>query len=200
MIKVLLLDIDGVLIDDTKLFYHKIHKHYNLTKEEFMEFYNSDYKKTWVNEIDLKESLQKWIKKWELETTVEEFLETWLKSEDRPNLNLIEFIKNKKIKNVFLATTQEKYRLNYILKNMQFNEFTKEAFPSYLFKTKKPEIQFYKNVFERLKKYFPDLKSEEILFFDDSISNVKGAIEFGFQSFQYTSFEDCKKIIEEYNL
>lgn len=204
-IKVLLFDIDGVLIDDTKVFYDSIHKHYSLSKEDFMEFYNTDYHQTWVGEIDLKENLKRWLKRWKLETSVDEFLEIWFETENRPNKKLIDFVKqiqqpnilgNKGFKNVFLATTQEKYRMLYILRKMSFNEIAKEAFASYMFKTRKPNENFYEKVFDRLEKYYPDLKPSEILFFDDSLANVTGAKEFGFNAYQYQDFESCKKIIE----
>ena len=116
MIKVLLLDIDGVLIDDTKVFYDSIHKFYNLTKEDFMEFYHSDFWASLTNKEDLEEVLPKWLKKWHIDDNVENFLDNWFKTEDRPNVELIEYIK--KFNNVFLASSQEKHRMKYVLHKM----------------------------------------------------------------------------------
>lgn len=196
-IKVLLLDIDGVLIDDTKIFYDSIHQHYDLSKEDFMEFYNSIYKKAWVcDKIDLKESLKIWLDKWQINDSPDNFLKNWFKTEDRPNLELINFIKD--LDNIFLVTTQEKYRLKYILEEMNFNEFTREAFASYMFETRKPEIDFYEKVFSQLLKYYPNLNPEEVLFFDDLNWNVEGAKKFGFKSYKYENFEKFKEIINKF--
>ena len=61
----------------------------------------------------------------------------------------------------------------------------------------KPQLEFYEKVFERIEKYYPNIQPEEILFFDDSLKNVEGAKEFGFNANLYDDFENFKKIVEE---
>ncbi len=53
--------------------------------------------------------------------------------------------------------------------------------------TRKPESRIYEIVLEYLK-----LKTNEIIFFDDNIENINGAIEFGIPSILVTTYDQMK--------
>ena len=53
----------------------------------------------------------------------------------------------------------------------------------------KPSQDFFLKIFENLK----NIKKEEILFWDDSNSHIKGARDFGINAELYTTFGDFKQ-------
>jgi len=76
---------------------------------------------------------------------------------------------------------------------MEFGKHFKHIFSSARIGHMKPSRDFFAHVQKSLK-----VLPQEILFFDDSVTNIKGAKDFGINAHLYTNLEDCRKIMESY--
>jgi HAD superfamily hydrolase (TIGR01509 family) len=79
-----------------------------------------------------------------------------------------------------LATNQEKYRLEYMRKEMGFEKIFDKIYSSNIIGFKKPEIQFYKYILNDLNK-----SPNDIIFYDDSQANIESAELIGITSYLY---------------
>ena len=59
---------------------------------------------------------------------------------------------------------------------------------------KKPSQEFYKKVFAVISK--ENIEKEDVLYVDDSETNVLAGIEFGFSPLHYSSFEEFKEELD----
>jgi FMN phosphatase YigB (HAD superfamily) len=136
-------DADGVVIQ-SEMFSHKYAQEFNLNTRELDNFFKNDFQECLVGKSDLKIALKPWLKKWKWTKSVDEFIDYWFTSENNLNLELIRTIielrKNKVI--CILATNQEKYRLEYMRKEMGFEKIFDKIYSSSIIGYKKPEIQF----------------------------------------------------------
>lgn len=68
----------------------------------------------------------------------------------------------------------------------------KKCFLSYQMKALKPSVQFYQEVIRQL-----DLPADMMLFIDDSVTNVKGAIEAGLPAVHYVPGSDLSALLAD---
>jgi len=54
----------------------------------------------------------------------------------------------------------------------------------------KPDVEIFAYGFNKIKELLPDIKSNEVLFIDDKMDNVKAAKKFGFNSFQWSGHQN----------
>ena len=148
---------------------------------------------------DVKKELKKYLKKWKLTKPIDELLEEWFKFENKIDKKLLKIVKklqDKRIKCI-LATNQEKYRTEYMLKNMGFDKIFDKVFSSAHIGYRKPEQEFYQFIYSDLKKEMKKLKKDEILYWDDRKKNVEGAKKFGFNSRIYTNLKSLKNYLKK---
>jgi putative hydrolase of the HAD superfamily len=174
-------DADGVVIQ-SEMFSHKYAKEFNLDISELDSFFMTDFQACLIGKSDLKIVIKPWLKKWKWSKSVDEFIDYWFKSEHNLNFELIETInelrKNKVI--CILATNQEKYRLEYMRKEMGFEKIFDNIYSSNIIGFKKPEIQFYKYILNDLNK-----SPNDLIFYDDSQANIESAELIGITSHLY---------------
>ena len=192
MIKVIIFDADGVTIE-TEMFSVQYQCDFGVPAEEMLPFFRGVFGKCKTGEADLKEELQPWLRKWKWEKSVDEFLEYWFKTEDHINEKIVGEVKKLRARGIkcFLATNQEKYRTNYMRKQMGFNKIFDNIFSSAEVGFKKPDKEFFQAIMKELKR----LKKQEILFWDDREKNILGAKKFGFKAYIYKNFSDFKEKI-----
>jgi len=92
-----------------------------------------------------------------------------------------------------LATNQEKYRLSYLVNQMNLGRIFQKIFASAEIGYKKPQKRFFTYIFNYLKHKIKGLKKEEILYWDDQEANVLAGRKFGFRAEIYTDFENFSK-------
>lgn len=191
--KCILFDADGVVIN-TDVFSVQYQKQFGVSNDEMLPFFKGIFQECLVGKADLKEAVLPYLADWKWNGTVDEFLEYWFRAEhhiDKRILKLIKTLKSKDIK-CYLATKQEKYRTEYMRSKMGFDDIFDHIFSSADLGHKKPEREFYKSVFEWIKKN-DGFEKEELFFVDDSKENVDSAIDYGIDSWLYTDFDDFEK-------
>jgi len=173
--KCILFDADGVVVN-SEMFSVQYQKEHDVSNDDMLPFFKGEFQNCIVGKADLIELVKPWLSKWKWNGTVDEFLQFWFKAEhnvDERIISVIQQLRKKGIK-CYLATNQEKYRIQYMKNYMGFEELFDHVFSSAEIGHKKPEREFYKFILDEIKnehKIYP----HEILFFDDSLENVKEA-------------------------
>ncbi len=195
MIKIILLDADGVLINGG-MFSKKLAKEHNIGLDKTLEFFLKELPEATVGNADLKEIIHPYLHKWGWKGTVEEFLTYWFTSEHNIDETLVEHVQQLRKKGIIccLATNQEKYRIEYMLKEMGFADKFDKIFVSCNMQVKKPDLNYFKKILNN----FEDTKKEEVLFFDDSKANILSAREFGIHAELYTTYKNFQHTLSKY--
>ena len=186
MIKTILFDADGVLLNGEK-FGKVLAKEKNISEETTRDFFTGPFQEAIVGKKDLRDILPPFLTKWKWHGSVDTFMQYWFEAEQKIDEALIAYIQKLRTRNIqcYIATNQEKNRIEYMLKNMGFADAFDGVFASSHIGHKKPTLQFYEMVVASLK-----LKKDQILFWDDSEKNVDGAKHFGIHAHVYTTFDD----------
>jgi putative hydrolase of the HAD superfamily len=195
MIKVVLFDTDGVLVNGEMFSVH-LERDYGISTATTKKFFEGPFKKCLIGESDIKEILPPYLKEWGWNGDVEGFLMYWFRSEHDIDSQLIKTVSELRSKGIkcYIATNQEKYRTEYLLKKMGFEKEFDGIFSSSHIGHKKPSSEFFTKMLEEL----GNTKPQEILFWDDKEENILAAKEFGLKAEKYNSFEEFSKKIKGY--
>lgn len=180
--EIYMFDADGVVIQ-SQMFSYQYAQEFNLNIGELDNFFKTDFQECLVGKSDLKVAIKLWLTKWNWSKSVDEFLDYWFKAEHNLNFELIENIKEfrkNKIKCV-LATNQEKYRLEYMKKEMNFETIFDKIYSSNFIGFKKPDLEFYKYILNDL-----NANPSNITFYDDRQENIESAKLLGINAILYS--------------
>ncbi len=189
-IKAVLFDVDWVIITNVYSFSKQMQKYYLNNKDDMLEFFNGEFRKTSIWKADLKEILKPRLEKWNWILWVENFLDLWFLSEAKTDIKILNLIKILREKNILccVTTNQEKYRKEFLLEELWFNNIFDKQYFSCDLKQAKPSLEYFQKIIDDLK-----LKPEEILFIDDDQNNVKGAKNLWIEGIYYKNFSDIEK-------
>ncbi len=195
MIKVLIFDADGVLINSER-FSKRLAREYGISTDKTAPFFSGIFDECLIGNADLKESITPYLNEWGWEKSVDDFLNYWFSSEHSVDIELVNEIQKYRKKGIkcFVATNQEKHRAKYMLEKMGFVDSFDNLYASAHLGCKKPSSDFY----EKITKELGDVNKEEILFWDDTEENITGAIEFGINAELYVSLEDFREKMKKY--
>ncbi len=187
--KAILFDTDGVLALPEANFSKIYAESRGLDIAPFGDFFKGVFSEAKLGNADLKELIKANKDIWHFEGDIDNLLQEWFDSENIKNEQLLGSIQELRESGVkcYLATSQEKYRADY-LKNVMFKDVLDGFFMSCDLGVDKNDPDFFKAVLDRL-----DLKPQEVYFFDDSQGNVGVAKSVGIKSFLYTGIENFKK-------
>jgi putative hydrolase of the HAD superfamily len=171
---------------------------YNIPIEETLSFFKGELQDCVAGQADIKNVLPSYLDDWGWKGGVEELLSYWFERDHKIDTQIVSYIDDLRKKEItcLLATNNEKYRFAYMLDKMGFDKIFDKAYCSALLGCKKPNQEFFEKIYNDLE----DIKKEEILFFDDKAENVQGAKDFGINAELYTTFEDFKEKMKQYEL
>lgn len=195
MIKALILDADGVLLQNPKKFSQRYSEKFAVPIEQMLTFFDNQFQDCILGKKDLKLELQKVLPLWGWEKSVDELMDFWLLGESNLNQSLLDFLPKVKAKGVkiFLGTNNEKYRAQYIVHNLDLKRHLDSVYASWEVGYKKPSQEYFQHIINDLK-----LIPGEILFVDDDPKNVEGAKQAGMNAELYSDLKSFQKSLKNY--
>jgi len=190
MIKVILFDLDGLVIVGRKLLFSlRLSETKNIPKEKIDEFFLNDFRECSFGRADLKEKIAPYLLKWNYDGSVDDILKFWFESENTIDLEVLKIIKDLRSRDIkcYIATRQEKYRMSYLLNDLKLKEYFDGTFCTCDIGYDKWQKEYWDFVFEKLK-----LNPEEIMFFCDTQKNVDAAEKLGVEAYFYTNINLLK--------
>lgn len=193
MIKVILFDVDGVLVNGSK-FAETLQNDYGITRNQTRDFFRGKFLDCLIGKADLKKEIEPFLKEWKIQLTADEFVQYWFKSEHSVNDSLVEMVKKLKASGIHchLATNQEQYRVDYILKEMGFAELFEKVFSSSYVGVQKPEAAYFEKIMSEL-----NATRDEVMLWDDIDRFVETARQFGINAELYTDTTNFRQIMRE---
>ncbi len=188
--KIYMFDADGVVIQ-SQMFSYKYAQEFNVNISELDDFFKTDFQECLVGKSDLKIAIAPWLKKWNWSKSVDELLNYWFKAEHNINYDLIKSIRElrKNKRKCILATNQEKYRLEYMKKEMDFETTFDKIYSSNLIGFKKPSVEYYRHILDDLNE-----NPGNIIFYDDRQENIESSKSLGINAHLYNT--DLKFLME----
>lgn len=190
MIKGVLFDIDGVVIEPrSKFFSQRLAEKQKLPLKIIMPFFENEYKLCLVGKADLLKVLPKYMAKWKWMGTTNELLKFWFESEKKLNKEVMVIVKKMKMRDikVWLATDNERQRVDYLLKNIGLKHKFNGIFASYQIGVKKSDPKFFNKVIKTT-----GLKPKEIQYWDDDQKNIDIARRCGIDGRLFTKAKEIK--------
>lgn len=191
MIKNIVLDVGGVIFDDSK---QNIQKLLNKNCDNIYKIaYGSGFKKCLLGEISVQEQINS-LKDEKDFNDINYILKKENLIKSYPLIkNNFEYIKDlrKRGYKLFLLTNITEDSYNYINELININEKFDGGIYSYQEHLIKPDYDIYNLLINRF-----NLNKDETIFFDDKEKNVKAANEVGIKSYVFTSINDIESNLE----
>jgi len=193
--KILILDIDGVVIIGGERFSSRFSRQFNVPYSEVLKFFKNEFKGCVIGTADLKKVIRPYLKKWGWKKSLKSLLEYWFEGESIVNWELISYVRRLRDGGTrcYIATNQERYRSDFIKNIMKLDTMFDGMFFSWEMGVKKPKAKFYKQMIKRLKIDNP----KSILFWDDEKENVNSARKLGIGAYIYRNYEQFRKKIDK---
>jgi putative hydrolase of the HAD superfamily len=196
MIKVILFDCDGLIIKHAKHFSQRLkeQKGIDVNSEGEKAFFKNEFLLCEIGKADLKNELTKRLAIWGWKGTVAELMQFWFSGEADIVEEMKEYILSLRKQGIkcFLSTNNEKYRTEYLANTVDLKSFLDGIFSSAYLGYLKPQIKYWAEAYKSLS----GTPKDQILIWDDILSAVDSAGEFGFNAEHYQNFEGFKKIME----
>ncbi|CDD29682.1 hAD hydrolase family IA variant 3 [Clostridium sp. CAG:433] len=191
MIKNIVLDVGGVIFDDSK---QNIQKLLNKNCDNIYKLaYGGGFKKCLLGEISVQEHINS-LKNEKDFNDISYILKKENLIKSYPLIkNNFEYIKDlrKRGYKLFLLTNITEDSYNYINELININEKFDGGIYSYQEHLIKPDYDIYNLLINRF-----NLNKDETIFFDDKEKNVKAANEVGIKSYVFTSINDIESNLE----
>lgn len=179
MIKAILFDVDGIIINREMYFSERYSRDFNVPLEKILPFYKNEFQKCLVGQADLKEELTKYLDDWEWNKPIEELLDYWFEHESTINKEVLSAVSDLRARGIkcYLATNNEKYRVDYLRQNLGLGQHFDGIFASCDLGAKKPSEAFWQSISEKI-----GFDNTEVEVLDDEPENVESANQYGFRS------------------
>lgn len=197
--KVVIYDNDGMVTHGGRVS-EKYAQEFGIDGAVIAPFFGDPLKKCQIGKADLKVELAQVLQIWGWKGTVEELMAYWFAIGDELNTDVYASIAALKAQGLItcLATNNEKYRLEYLIRKHSYHNVFDEIFSS-------AELGAYKHSQEGLEKILRSLNDKygsidkgEIMYWDDREGNVENLNKLGFNGQQYTNYKSFKAVMESY--
>lgn len=150
-------------------------------------FFTGVFQECLLGKADLRKVIAPFLLDWWWSGNVDEYLKSWFDFENQPDHELIEKIQElrKNWIQCYVATNQEKYRLDYLRNEMNFGDLFDGIFCSAEMGTKKPDPKYYQSIINTLW-----VSPSDIMYYDDAEENIESAKCIGIHSIHYRTFSD----------
>ena len=195
MISTVLLDVDGVLVVG-ELFSDTLARDYGITLDMTAAFFRGPFEQCLLGKADLKEEIASHLPGWGWRGSVDEFLSLWFTSGQQVDDALLAAAQQWRQEGIrcYLATNQERYRVDYLLTQSGLAGQLDGCFASCHLGYTKDNPAFFQAVLRAL----PDAQPDELLFWDDSPRNVTTARAVGLHAEVYTTFAAFQEQMRAY--
>ncbi len=185
---VLLMDVDGVLVQPPELFGARLMREH---PEATRDFFYGPFLACSTGQADLRDHLPDLLARMGRPNDLDVFLREWFESENHPDAALLDALRDLRGRgwHIHLATNQERHRLTYLLDTMRFAEFAAGTFASCLVGARKPDAAYYARVTEALP------GAQRIVFWDDAPANVDAARAAGWEAHVFTGTDDFRRVM-----
>lgn len=196
MQKVILFDADGVLTLPEEFFSQVYARSRGLASEPFEAFFKTQWQPIVTGKKDLKEAIQENQDVWQWHDDIDALIKLWCETEDLRNEDMLKLVSSLRAAGhlCFLATDQEKYRGSYMRDEM-FKDLFDDYFISSNLGVTKDNPEFFHIVIERLQQKISGLRTEDIIFFDDTPSKVETAKACGIDARLFQSIQQIKELL-----
>ncbi len=196
-----LIDLDNTLLDafytdenGKEHFYwvENFENDFGINGNIFEELFDNNFITALFANTEINDYIIPFIEKHKILMTSDELLEYWLSRDARLNLDVFEWIKNKKQQGHYLhiASNQPHIRMNYLWnKFSEWHILFDEVFTSAKIGIAKPEKGFFEYVKKEL-----GIPYCEMVLIDDCPKNFATAKELGMQAVLFNSIEDVRNI------
>ena len=182
--KVLLLDVDGVLQFHDKLLEEKFEREFNWKTRHsaFLKdlFSDPEYLLTQTGEADFLEVADRILPRHVEDLSANQYLNIWLNGNVHQNTALLDLLPDLPL--AYLATNQDQHRGKFI--EALYAPYFKGTFVSYKMGVRKPSIDYFKVILQQL-----NISPEECTFVDDHQPNVDAGEAAGIRSILFQSNE-----------
>ena len=151
MTKAILFDVDGIVITGKiQLFSHALAEKQGVSREAVEEFFLSNFRKCSFGKADLKEEIASYLPKWNWQGSVDDLLKFWFETESAKDPEVLKIISDLRRKGIkcYVATRQEKYRLQYIWEVIGLKDYFDGVFSTCDIGYDKKESEFFHYVFQ----------------------------------------------------
>lgn len=188
MPRLVLFDLDGVLLTPAENFSRAYARQLSLNPGTFTSFFRGDFEKALVGRADLKVLIKKHSDIWHWSDEPEKLLDLWFTAEHVVNKPAFKLVKELRRSGTlcFIASNQERYRATYIANQIFPNQFDGMFFSSDI-GYKKPDIKFFQKVISNLQNNYPGVQTADMAFVDDSSENIDSAKLAGMHGHVYSS-------------
>lgn len=195
MTKYILFDVDWVLIKSAGKFSEYFEKDQWLEPWAMQGFFRWVFRECSIWKSDLKQEISRFFDEWNYKWTSKEILDLWFSKDwvvDFEIVDLIKYLRNSWYK-CYIATNQEKYRADYLLKNLWFNDLVDWKYISCHLWVSKPELDFYRYIIADLW-----VKPIDLILIDDQEKNLLPASSLWINTILYKDIKNLKINLQKY--
>lgn len=193
MLKVLLLDVDGVIVTGDH-FSDRLESDHGLTHDVTDVFFSNAFQKCLVGQADLKKEIASYLPQWGWDKGVDAFLEYWFTVHSKVDQRVLDLVSKLKAEGItpYLATNQEKYRAKYLWEVLGFKKYFTDIFASSSIGYLKNHHDFFPYVLHKI-----NAQPNEVLFCDDAQNCVTSAENAGINAVLYTDYTVLESALQK---